>query len=62
MYNKITYYRKELGLNQDQLAFELDITRPTLSSYEKGERMPKLDMIDKMLEFFEVEFYELFYK
>lgn len=62
MYNKIQYYRKIKGLSQDQLAFELDITRPTLSSYEKGEIMPKLDMIDKLLEFFHVDFYELFYK
>lgn len=45
--DKIRYYRKKLGLTQSQLADIAHISRVAIGNYERGDRIPKIDiMID----------------
>lgn len=44
--------RNEKGLSQSELAFVLDMERKSLIAYEKGDRVPKLDVLAKMYAYF----------
>ena len=44
--------RKARHLSQQQVAFDLNITREALSHYENGRREPSLDMLVKMSLYF----------
>ena len=44
--------RKARNLSQQQVAFDLNITREALSHYENGRREPSLDMLVKMSRYF----------
>lgn len=44
--------RKEKGLNQDELATSLGISRATVSDYERGRSQPDLDTLLKTATFF----------
>ena len=44
--------RKDRHLSQQQVAFDLNITREALSHYENGRREPSLDMLIKMSRYF----------
>ncbi|MEZ9436855.1 helix-turn-helix domain-containing protein [Vibrio artabrorum] len=46
--------RKNLGWSQEVLAKELDVSRDTLSRYERGELSPSLEVFNRMLEQFSV--------
>lgn len=50
----ITFLRKERGLSQKQVAFDLGISQALLSHYEKGIRECGLDFLVKAAEYFEV--------
>jgi transcriptional regulator with XRE-family HTH domain len=41
----IRYIRKQLGLTQDKMSYQLGITRPALGSYEEGRAVPKWNVI-----------------
>lgn len=43
MTNRIRYYRKKLGLTQRKLAAYAYCTESTLSSWENGHRIPRVD-------------------
>ena len=47
---RITKARKELGLNQKELAKKANIAEPTLSRYENGYREPKAGTISQIAE------------
>lgn len=47
---RITKLRKELKLNQKQLAQKIDITEASLSRYENNLREPRAEIISKMSE------------
>lgn len=46
--------RKSKNLNQQKVAFDLNITRECLSYYENGKREPSLSMLIKMSNYFNV--------
>ena len=46
--------RKNLNLNQQKVAFDLNISREALSHYENGKRQPSLDLLLKMSDYFNV--------
>ncbi len=46
--------RKKRNLNQQRVAFDLNITREALSHYENDRRDPSLPMLIKMSEYFNV--------
>lgn len=46
--------RKKKKLNQQRVAFDLNITREALSHYENGRRDPSLAMLVRMSEYFNV--------
>ena len=46
--------RKERGLNQLKVAFDLNISREALSHYENGKRSPDVQMLRDMSNYFGV--------
>lgn len=46
--NQILFYRKSLGLTQQQVADKLNISRQGYLYYEKGTREPNVDTIKKL--------------
>lgn len=44
----IRYIRKQLGLTQDKMSYQLGITRPALGSYEEGRAVPKWNVIHNL--------------
>ncbi|MDE5855414.1 MAG: helix-turn-helix domain-containing protein, partial [Anaeroplasmataceae bacterium] len=40
---KLTKYRKEMGLTQDEVAEKLFVTRQLVSKWEKGNGVPSID-------------------
>ena len=46
--------RKKRNLNQLKVAMDLNISREALSHYENGKREPRLDMLCKLSEYFNV--------
>ena len=46
--------RKKLGLNQQKVAIDLNISREALSYYENGKREPSLKLLLDMSRYFKV--------
>lgn len=46
--------RKKRNLNQQKVAFDLNISRESLSYYENGKREPSLALLVHMSEYFNV--------
>lgn len=46
--------RKQRNLNQQKVAYDMNITREALSHYENGKREPSLSMLLKMSDYFNV--------
>lgn len=46
--------RKKLGLNQQKVAIDLNISREALSYYENGKREPSLKLLLDMSKYFKV--------
>lgn len=57
--DKLSDLRKKKGLSQEQLASELNISRTSIGYYEKGERLPDIDVVSKIADFFQVTCDEL---
>ncbi len=55
MGERIKTQRKELGLSQFELSGMLSCDRGVLGKYEKGERIPPLDLLFRMCEKFDCE-------
>ena len=60
MENRIKEYRKKLGLTQEELANEVDVTRQTVISLENGKYIASLQLAFKLARFFKVSIEELF--
>ena len=54
MQNRIKEIRQEKNLSQTDIAKALGVTRQAISLYEKGDREPKLEMWEKLADFFNV--------
>lgn len=46
--------RKEKGLTQEQIAKELKVTQKTYSNYENGTRLPNIEMIIEIANFYKI--------
>ena len=51
--------RKEKGLTQDQLGEEIGVSKHTIAKYEQNQREPSLDIITKIINFLDLEFWDL---
>ncbi len=51
--------RRSRKYNQQKVAFDLNISRASLSHYERGIREPSLDLLVRMSEYFGVSIYYL---
>ena len=52
--NILRALRKERGLTQNQLANELQFTRSTIANYEQGNRLPQIETLSKLADYFGV--------
>lgn len=52
---KITSLRKQSKVSQEELAFELGVSRQTVSNWESGNISPKWENITSLSEFFKVD-------
>ena len=54
MNNRIKELRLKAELTQEQLAKEVEITRQAISQYEKTNRQPKVEIAQKLADYFNV--------
>lgn len=52
-------FRDELGLSQEQLAFETELHRTYISGVERGVRNPMVLVVDRLAKALKVEPFEL---
>ena len=52
--NIIAEKRKALGLNQIQLAERLNVSNRTISKWENGQSIPRMETLEKIVEVFNV--------
>lgn len=60
MKNKVEQLRKERGLNQDDFAKTLRVSRQTISSIETGKYNPSLELAFAISDFFGKQIEEIF--
>jgi len=53
--------RMEKGINQEQLAEQLHVTRQAVSSWETGKTQPDIETLKKIAEYFDVSVERLIY-
>lgn len=57
----IKLLRTEKGMNQEQLAEQLHVTRQAVSSWETGKTQPDIETLTRIAEFFGVSVEQLIY-
>ena len=60
MKNRVEELRKEKGLNQEEFAKALKVSRQTISSIENGKYNPSLDLAFDIADFFGKTIEEIF--
>ncbi len=60
MENKVEAFRKELGLNQEEFAKAIRVSRQTVSSIENGKYNPSLELAFTIADFFDKKIEEVF--
>ena len=60
MKNRVEELRKEKGLNQEEFAKALKVSRQTVSSIENGKYNPSLDLAFDIADFFGKTIEEIF--
>lgn len=58
--NTITYYRKKLGITQEQLAQKLDVTNQAVSKWETDQCCPDTMLLPKLADVFGITIDQLF--
>lgn len=58
--NRLEELRKERGMNQDELAAELEVTRQTIGSLENGRYNPSIILAFRIARFFGISIEEVF--
>lgn len=53
--NIILKLRKERGLNQEQLAKELRVSKSTIGMWETGKRLPSSKLYEEIADYFNVD-------
>lgn len=61
MENKIEELRKNLGMNQEEFAKNLGVSRQTISSIETGKYNPSLELAFEISDFFGKRIEEIFF-
>lgn len=56
----LKFYRKNSGLNQQQLAEKCDIATNYLSEIERGQKFPSIEMIERLCDALHIPAYALF--
>ena len=60
MKNRIEEIRKERGINQEELAKALGVSRQTISSLENGRYNPSIELAYKLSKYFGMMIEEVF--
>ncbi|MBS6953086.1 MAG: helix-turn-helix transcriptional regulator [Clostridium sp.] len=60
MKNRVEQFRKEKGLNQEEFARALRVSRQTVSSIETGKYNPSLELAFEIADFFQKTIEEVF--
>ncbi len=60
MENRVEAFRKERGMNQEEFAKALQVSRQTISSIENGKYNPSLELAFAISDFFEKSIEEIF--
>ena len=61
MNNNVESLRKERGLNQEEFAKALKVSRQTISSIENGKYNPSLDLAFEIADYFGMTIEEIFF-
>lgn len=57
---KIRFYRNQLGISQEELAFKAGLDRTYIASVENGKRNVSIETIHKFLSALQISFSEFF--
>lgn len=60
MKNRLEEIRKRRGINQEELAVALEVTRQTIGSLENGRYNPSIILAFKLARYFEMSIEEIF--
>lgn len=60
MKNKLEEIRKKVGIKQEDLALELEVSRQTISSLENGRYNPSIILAFKIARYFEMSIEDIF--
>lgn len=60
MKNRLEEIRKERGIRQEDLAKDLEVSRQTISSLEKGRYNPSIQLAFKIARMFDMAIEEIF--
>ena len=58
--NRLKQARKKAGLTQEQVSFELEISRSNISKYENGDISPNIKTIRELMKLYKVDANYLF--
>jgi len=59
---QLSYYRKLEKESQSQLARELETTRTTISNLERGIHQPTIDILMRIMQYFDLEIEQIVYE
>ena len=59
--NKIKTYRMAAGISQEALVEEMDVTRQTIISLEKGKYTASLNLAYKLAQYFDTTIEDIFF-
>lgn len=60
MENRVEALRKKIGMNQDEFAKQIRVSRQTVSSIETGKYNPSLELAFTIADFFDKKIEEIF--
>lgn len=60
MRNRIEMIRKERGVNQEELASAMGVSRQTISSLENGRYNPSIMLAYKLAKYFDMQIEDVF--
>lgn len=61
VYSELKRRRTERGLTQEQLAYDLGVTRQTIIAIETGKYNPSLELALRLADYFESSVEQIFY-
>lgn len=60
MKNRLAEIREKHGIKQEDLAYELEVSRQTISSLENGKYNPSIVLAFKLARYFEMSIEDIF--